>query len=151
MSEQLSEHFTLEELTRTGTGLPNTPDAAALYNLRLLATGLLEPIRKLWGDRPIKINSGFRSQAVNVKIGGAKHSQHLKGEAADIVPFIPAEEAMKILYDAYKAGKLPTFGQIIIYSSGFLHVSIKGTRPGNEFLRSEARSGSGGPYRVYHP
>lgn len=33
---------------------------------------------------PIKINSFFRSSEVNKAVGGAKNSQHLKGEAIDI-------------------------------------------------------------------
>lgn len=33
---------------------------------------------------PYKINSGFRTEAYNKKIGGVKNSSHIKGKAADI-------------------------------------------------------------------
>ena len=36
------------------------------------------------GSHPIIINSGFRSEAVNRKVGGAPNSNHLSGCAADI-------------------------------------------------------------------
>ena len=36
------------------------------------------------GDDPIIINSGYRSEAVNKAVGGAKGSNHLTGCAADI-------------------------------------------------------------------
>jgi len=50
----------------------------------------LEMLRDEWnrrygeGDDPIIINSGYRSEAVNKAIGGAKGSNHLTGCAADI-------------------------------------------------------------------
>jgi uncharacterized protein YcbK (DUF882 family) len=152
MSENLSEHFTLDELTRTGAGLPNVPDEASRAKLQILCNELLEPIRRILGNKPIKVNSGFRSPEVNKKIGGAKHSQHMKGEAADIVPPIPAEDAIRLLYAAFKKGDLKNVGQIIVYKSGFLHVSILGAgRAPGEFLRSEANGGSGGPYSFWKP
>lgn len=43
----------------------------------------LDPIREAWGN-PIAVNSGYRSHALNVAVGGSPTSQHLTGEAADI-------------------------------------------------------------------
>lgn len=80
---KLSEHFTLEELTATNTGLLNIPNDLQLINLRCLATNILEPLRVLY-DKPIKVNSGFRSKSVNKKVGGAKTSHHCFGQAADL-------------------------------------------------------------------
>jgi hypothetical protein len=77
----LSPHFTLAELTRTNTGLYNGPTIDKIRALTVLCTTLLEPVRNRFG--PVSIHSGFRSEAVNAKIGGAKSSQHMKGEAAD--------------------------------------------------------------------
>jgi uncharacterized protein YcbK (DUF882 family) len=51
--------------------------------MRELAQHVLEPLRQRFG--PIVISSGFRSQQVNLLVGGAIGSQHLRGEAADIV------------------------------------------------------------------
>ena len=147
---QLSPHFSLAELTRTSHDLPNEPDEAALARLRLLCSEILEPLRQLWGG-PIRVNSGYRSAQVNAAIGGAKGSQHLRGEAADVVPVgMSAEKAMEMLAKAVARGEFPRLGQGIIYASGFVHVSIdSATKPRQQLLRSSASGGSGGPYRAY--
>ena len=38
----------------------------------------------MYHEEPIIINSGFRSEAVNRAVGGARNSNHLTGCAADI-------------------------------------------------------------------
>lgn len=78
---QLSKHFSLSELTITSTGLPNTHVGAELENLYRLVD-VLEQIRFDLGH-PVIISSGYRSPAVNSKVGGSKSSAHLKGLAAD--------------------------------------------------------------------
>ncbi|SFB33739.1 Putative peptidoglycan binding domain-containing protein [Amycolatopsis marina] len=45
----------------------------------------LEAVRKKVGNKPMTINSGFRSKSHNSKVGGASNSQHLYGIAADFV------------------------------------------------------------------
>ena len=84
---KLSKHFSLEEMCRSNTarvrGLPNVPNAEQVKNLKHLCENVLQPLRDHLG-KPVVINSGFRSQAVNMAVGGAKNSQHTKGEAADI-------------------------------------------------------------------
>ena len=79
----LSENFTLAELIRTSTGLDNTPNEEQIENLRLLCVNVLQPARDALG--PIKITSGFRAPAVNSKVGGSSSSQHVKGQAADLM------------------------------------------------------------------
>ncbi len=91
----VSRHFSWAELTRTGsTELQATNrEEAEQYRAALtaLATTILEPIRAKFG--PLKVNSAFRGASVNAKVGGSKTSQHLKGEAADIVaPSVTVEE-----------------------------------------------------------
>lgn len=82
----LTEHFTLEELTHSDIGarlgLDNTPSDAEIENLKRLAT-LLEQIRALLG-KPVMVNSAFRSKAVNDAVGSKDTSQHRVGCAADI-------------------------------------------------------------------
>jgi hypothetical protein len=80
---QLTENFTLAELTITSTGLPNQPNTEQLGNLKALAKNVLQPLRNLYAQ-PIEVNSGFRSVSVNVSVGGVSTSQHCKGEAADL-------------------------------------------------------------------
>ena len=85
----LSEHFTLAELTKTNTKIKNVPNEAQVENLKRLCEWL-EMLRSEWnkrygeGNDPIIINSGYRSQAVNQAVGGAANSNHLTGCAADI-------------------------------------------------------------------
>lgn len=91
----VSKHFSWAELTRTGSTELQAinREEAEQYRAALtaLATTILEPIRAKFG--PIKINSAFRGASVNAKVGGSKTSQHLKGEAADIVaPSVTVEE-----------------------------------------------------------
>ena len=88
---RLSQHFTLGELTRTSakTTDGNIPSHVHIENLCRLCSWL-EMLRDEWnrrygeGDDPIIINSGYRSEAVNKAVGGAKGSNHLTGCAADI-------------------------------------------------------------------
>lgn len=83
---QLSEHFSLRELTRSDKadelGDPNTPTATHLANLRVLAARL-EEVRALFG-LPIMIESGYRNPRVNAAVGGVPNSDHALGWAADI-------------------------------------------------------------------
>ena len=85
----LSEHFKLEELCKTKTGIKNVPNEAQVENLKRLCRWL-EQLRRRWnnlygeGDDPIIINSGFRSPEVNKAVGGVSTSNHLTGCAADI-------------------------------------------------------------------
>lgn len=95
----ISPHFTLEELTHTDTGLPNEPTPDQIKRLIYLANYALERVRSSMGV-PIKINSGFRSPAVNDAVYGSKTSAHLRGDAADIVPIgIDLTQAYHIIMD----------------------------------------------------
>ena len=78
---KLSPNFTLQELTQTSTGLPNEPKPEHLPRLIALAA-TLEKVRSLF-NRPIIVSSGYRSDAVNTKVGGSKTSAHSLGYAAD--------------------------------------------------------------------
>ena len=92
---KLSEHFRLSEFVSSPTArrlrIDNTPDSAALHNLQLLCTYLLEPIRKAF-RQPIIINSGYRCRQLNRAVGGAQRSLHLSGRAADIVAGITPDQ-----------------------------------------------------------
>jgi zinc D-Ala-D-Ala carboxypeptidase len=81
---RLSPNFTLAELTRTDTGLDNTPKNANEWaNLKQLAMNL-EHVRAIIG-KPVIITSAFRSEAVNRKVRGSLTSHHRFGFAADFV------------------------------------------------------------------
>lgn len=84
---RLSPHFTLAEFTVSQAaarlGLRNTPSPDHIEHMRRLCFNVLEPLRKEIG--PIIITSGFRSVSVNRAVGGSGTSQHVIGQAADII------------------------------------------------------------------
>ena len=126
MPKKLTEHFTLEELylsqTATRRGLDNTPPPEVVKNLKALCVNVLEPLRQLTGQ-PIVINSGYRSPALNKLVKGAKNSQHILGEAADII--CPAL-GQKKLFDLLRKSGLP-FDQVIDEFGSWVHVSYRST------------------------
>lgn len=85
--KQLSEHFALEEFTRSETaeahGIDNSAPADIEENLTRLANRL-EKVRAILGH-PLTITSGYRCPALNAAVGGVGDSAHLHGLAADIV------------------------------------------------------------------
>ena len=86
---QLSPHFRLSEFLNLGKYPDNIPTMQAMVNMTYGCLTLLEPARQLVG--PIIINSGYRSEEVNSRVGGVRNSQHLTGQAADIRPRDPAQ------------------------------------------------------------
>jgi hypothetical protein len=84
---KLSKHLSVAEFiaspTATRLGISNEMTPEHLENAKIVAEKLFEPIRGFRGA-PIKLNSGYRSEALNKRIGGSKTSQHMKGEAMDL-------------------------------------------------------------------
>lgn len=80
---KLGKYFTLEELTVTNSKFLNVPGISERTALAELVKNVLDPAREELGF-PIKVNSGYRSSAVNKAVGGAATSQHVKGQAADL-------------------------------------------------------------------
>lgn len=109
----LPEFFTFRELTRTGTGLDNVPDWESISNLRRLGC-LLDCVRRIFRG-PIRVNSGFRSKAVNGAVGGVPGSAHTMGLAADICAAEGSESANRRLLDALRES-LPVIDQLIVYA-----------------------------------
>ena len=83
-----TEHFNLAELcasdTATAKGIDNTPTVEATQNLCQLMTEVLEPARCQLGA-PVIVTSGYRCPALNKAVGGVGNSQHMMGQAADLV------------------------------------------------------------------
>ena len=117
---QLTEHFTLEELTHTDhREFSNEPNDFEKNNLKRLAE-LLEQIKGLLGGKPIMVNSAFRSKQVNDAVGSKDTSQHRSGCAADIrVPSMTPDEVVK----AVIASDIP-YDQIIREFDRWTHVSV---------------------------
>lgn len=104
---RLSPHFTLAELTHSQAakrlGLRNVPNDEQLANLKALCLHVLEPLRAALRlhvnpHATIYVSSGLRTPAVNRAVGGSAKSQHMLGQAADIiVPGVAPHEVMRIL------------------------------------------------------
>ena len=130
MNIKLSENFSLDELTATTTGLPNQPDEEVEVKLLYLANYVLQPIRNRWGR--LKVNSGYRSGAVNKAVGGSETSQHRLGEAADIVPI---EADLKAVYRWIVEDSGIAFSQCIYERDSWLHIGLcRFDKPNHEAL-----------------
>lgn len=118
----LSNHFTLEELTHSEVavrkGLDNTPGSEALTNLADLASAL-EEVRSLL-DCPIIISSGYRSPKVNAAVGGSATSAHCDGYAVDFI--VPGFGTPQEIARAIAASSV-AFDQLI-YEGTWVHLSI---------------------------
>lgn len=84
---KLTRSFSRWEFEKSQTamrkGIRNRMNNTQLQAAIDLCENVLQPARDYFGV-PITINSGFRSPKLNRAIGGARGSQHSKGEAADI-------------------------------------------------------------------
>ncbi len=79
---QLSPHFKKSEFNQK-----HRPLLLTSFEVAPELTVRLEKLRKLAGNKPIKVTSGYRDTAYNIAVGGSKNSQHSQGNvtrAADI-------------------------------------------------------------------
>lgn len=83
------KYFSLKELCSSDVAnkkkIDNFPSWAVVQHLSELTEKILEPLRVAWGSG-IKVNSGYRCDALNRAVGGVSTSAHKQGYAADIVP-----------------------------------------------------------------
>lgn len=143
------KYFTIEELCKTSTKIENVPNAVEKANLVCLVESVLDPIREKYG-KPIIVTSGYRSEKVNKAVGGASTSQHLKGQAVDIVTKGNKDNAVlfKLILDMKKQGKI-VFDQLINeYPNGlgtpsWIHISYKaiGENRGQVLIASKLKGG----------
>lgn len=112
-------------------GITNKPKAEeeteVVENLKALCVEVLQPLRDFLG-KPVVVSSGYRCRELNEKVGGVSKSQHLTGEAADIMVKDRHEliEIMRFIMDD------TVFDQLIREKSAtgeWVHVSYK--RNGN--------------------
>jgi hypothetical protein len=123
----LTVHFTLEEFTRSDTAvrlsIDQRPSMDTLQNIKFAAQSM-EEVRLLLGDKPIHINSAYRSYALNKAIGSTPASDHLYGWAVDFVcpQFGTPQDICRALADCQAIG----FDQVI-FEGTWCHVSFKPT------------------------
>jgi len=117
---QLSKHFSLEELTHTDhRELSNEPNETERENLVRLAN-FLEQVKFVLDDKPIMVNSAFRSKALNDAVGSKDSSQHRIGCAADLrVPGMTPDQVVQAVI-----GSQLEFDQVIREFDRWTHISI---------------------------
>lgn len=152
---QITEHFTLEELTVSPTakklGISNMPTPEHIENMKHVCENILEKVREHYG-KPVKVNSCYRSPALNAKVKGSKTSQHCNGEAIDFeVPGVPNKELADWVADNLE------FDQVILEfynpkegpGSGWVHASLKRNGQNRRQRLIATKSAKGGT--VYTP
>lgn len=80
---KLSDHFSLGEFLSARDPVKVVP-FVVIQRLERLCLDVLEPLRTALGQ-PLRVTSGWRSAQYNQVIGGAKSSQHVTGDAADLI------------------------------------------------------------------
>lgn len=107
---QMTAHFKLSEFQcKDGS-------TTIILNPKLIA--MLEKLR-IKAGKPLIINSAYRTPTYNKRVGGAKNSQHMVGNAADIV--IKGMTVEQVAKMAEEIG----FDGIGRYDS-FTHVDVRG-------------------------
>lgn len=133
---RLSAHFTLAEMTFSATaarkGIPNVAPPAIVDQL-VLTADRMEKVRQLLGNKPIRVLSGYRSDAVNRAVGGSATSAHRTGHAVD---FTCPEFGTSAQVAAHLAKHLTGYDQIIEEFGSWVHI---GFGPGQRMQKLTAR------------
>ena len=119
------KYFTIKELCKSSTAtqkrIDNSPNSEIVSNLEQLVDDILDPLREAYG-KPIKVNSGYRCEALNKAVGGSKTSYHKTGLAADITGGSKTEN--KKIFELAQKLKLP-FDQLIDEKNfSWIHISF---------------------------
>lgn len=119
---KLTKNFNKAEFdSKCGSEMPEM----VLRNIKKLSINL-QVLRDEIGQ-PIRINSGYRSPEHNKKVGGAVGSQHVFGNAADIVVANHSpQEVFQIIERLIAEGKMKE-GGLKAYKT-FCHYDIRGTK-----------------------
>jgi len=124
---RLSKNFVLSEMTRSNTakrlGISNEPTKKHLENMQRLVSNLIQPMRDKLG--PIRITSGYRSQALNRAIGGSTKSDHCRAMAADLQFWKDGKMCNKEIYDWVIESNLEFDQMINEFDFSWIHLSLK--------------------------
>ena len=128
---QLSKHFSLKEMTKSGTaarlGLDNTPNKEQIENLKALCENILEPLRDYYESRPIMVSSGFRSEKLSEAIGSSSRSAHCQGMAVDFeIPGFDNKQVAAHIKNNFDFDQLISeYYEEGVADSGWIHVAYK--------------------------
>lgn len=120
---RFSEHFSVSEMFHTDQPEFKITNKYGLtfQNVRNLIrlTHVLEYVRHLLGDVPLRVNSAYRCPRLNDVVGGAKGSFHIYGCAADI-SVVPTAFFTERLLELKKLGILSE----VIPHKTYYHIAI---------------------------
>lgn len=122
------KYFSIKELCKSNTAIKNKidnhPTSEIERNLTILIEHCLDPIREKFG-KSITVTSGYRCEKLNKLVGGKPNSQHLKGQAADLVGDTNAKT--KEIFEIAK--QLGNFDQLLFERNSkgsiWVHISYK--------------------------
>ena len=131
----LSKNFTLQEFTKSVSAIrndiDNSPNAEHIRNIQLLVKYVLQPLREGL-NKPIRITSGYHSEALNKAIKGSHKiikgkyvatSQHCKGQAADLQFKVNGVMSNKMIWDKIIELDLPFDQMINEFDYSWIHIS----------------------------
>lgn len=111
-------NFTWAEFTKGGSRIP--VNATVTHRIVKLAK-YMDGVRSFLGDRPIHITSGYRDPYSNRRVGGARDSRHMYGDAVDFWV-----EGLDLVDVFYRLKSYHPRGGLAV-GSGFVHIDL---RPG---------------------
>jgi len=141
MQDMITEHFKLSEFTRSAKaarlGISNMPSGEHLENVLMVAERM-EIVRRILGNHPISVSSGYRSPALNASLpGAAAKSAHLEGRACDFTcnGFGTPTEVVRELGKHFDE---LNFDRIIDESGLWIHIDFKagGAVGRNQLMRA---------------
>lgn len=131
------QHFRFKEFVVSNhLEIPNTPNEEQWGNIEALVKNVLDPLRNHC-NAPLRITSGFRSEALNKAVGGSSTSNHLRGEAAD---FECADGSVSLFSLFAWIHDNCDFQELIAeqFPRGWIHVAYRQGHNAKQIKRSDA-------------
>lgn len=113
------------QMTDTGSNISGLEFAPGVDNhISEAISGRMRSVQNIFGKK-LTITSGYRDPSRNSKVGGAKNSAHLRGNAVDVsTNGMNTNDKIKLIQIASAVG----IGGIGVYSNGGLHFDVEGRR-----------------------
>ena len=119
---QLTTNFDLEEFAcKDGSHVP----FELIPNVQLLASNL-QVLRDYLGE-VVHVNSGYRTEVYNEKVGGKKNSYHLKAMAGDLTTKSKTPKQLAAIIEKLITEKKMKQGGLGVYP-GFVHFDVRGVK-----------------------
>lgn len=143
---KLSNNFYLSEFTKSDyairNNIDNTPSSDTIVRIKALVVNILQPVREHF-NKPVVVNSGYRSPKLNRAVGGSVTSDHMLGCAADIeIIGIPNHELAEWISNNLRFTQvILEFYTLGVPDSGWIHISYDSSRLKNQKLTAIKKDG----------